>query len=178
MSVAPVPLFVCHANCCRSVLASYLYRDLCPGAVVLSAGLQAGERTNERALAMLAYWGINAGRHQPRQLDRALCEQASALFVMAAPYLRRLLDEYGSDLASKAYLFADPFTRPLSLERGEYTVCDPSFDQRPVQKLVAEYAWMLERVVQISQALLAVGRPLIPAACYLDLLDIVDPHGH
>lgn len=43
MSMAPVPLFVCHANCSRSVLASYLYRDLCPGAPVLSAGLERGE---------------------------------------------------------------------------------------------------------------------------------------
>ena len=48
-----MPLFLCHANCCRSVLASYLYRHLCPGARALSAGLEPGERTSDRALAML-----------------------------------------------------------------------------------------------------------------------------
>ena len=92
-----------------------------------------------------------ADRHQPRQLDRALCEQASALFVMAARYLRWLLVQYGSDLASQAYLFADPFTPPQSLERGQYTVCDPSFDQRPVQNWCANIRGC-ERVLQISQA--------------------------
>jgi protein-tyrosine-phosphatase len=178
MSLAPVPLFLCHANCCRSVLASYLYQHVSPGDHVLSAGLEAGGQTSGRALAMLAYWGIDAGGHEPRQLDRDLCEEAIGLFVMAAPYVRRLLVEYGSDLASKAYLFADPFTRPQSLERGKYTVWDPSFDERPVTDLVREYAWMRDRVLQINQALLGVGRPLIAAADYLDLLDAVDPRGH
>src|ERR1019366_6221550 len=37
-------LFVCHANCCRSVLACYLYRHLCNKAPALSAGLEVGER--------------------------------------------------------------------------------------------------------------------------------------
>jgi protein-tyrosine-phosphatase len=178
MSLAPVPLFLCLANCCRSVLASYLYQDLLPDAPVLSAGLQAGEQVSDRALAMLAYLGIDAARHQPRQLDRGLCEEASGLFVMAPPYVRRLLVEYGSDLASKAYLFANPFIRPRSLSRGEYTVWDPSFDERPVQDLVRDYAWMRERVLEINRALLGVGPPLIAAADYLDLLDGVDPSGH
>jgi protein-tyrosine-phosphatase len=34
----PVPLFVCYANCCRSVLAKYLYESLFPGSRALSAG--------------------------------------------------------------------------------------------------------------------------------------------
>jgi protein-tyrosine-phosphatase len=173
-----VPLFVCHANCCRSVLASHLYRDLCPGAPVLSAGLERGEWTSDRALAMLACWGIDARGHQPRQLERGLCEEATAVFVMAAPYVCRLLTEYGSDLASRTYLFADPFTWPESFRHREYTVWDPSFDQRPVQELVGEYAWMRERVLQIREALLGGGRRMIAAAGYLDLLESVDPRGH
>jgi protein-tyrosine-phosphatase len=52
----PLPLFLCHANCCRSVLASYLYPHLCSGAPASSAGLEPGERTSDRAFAMLAYW--------------------------------------------------------------------------------------------------------------------------
>ena len=36
--MAKVPLFVCHANACRSALAYYLYRSLCPGQPALSAG--------------------------------------------------------------------------------------------------------------------------------------------
>lgn len=127
---------------------------------------------------MLDCWGIDARGHQPRQLERGLCEEASAVFVMAAPYVRRLLVEYGADLASKTYLFADPFTRPESFRRREYTVWDPSFDQRPVEELVREYARMRERVLQIREALLGGGRPLIAAAGYLDLLESVDPRGH
>lgn len=127
---------------------------------------------------MLAHWEIDAARNRPRQLDRGLCDEASALFVMAAPYVRRLLVEYGPDLASKTYLFADPFTRPQSFVRGEYTVWDPSFAQRPLRALVGECAWMRERVLQIHDALLGGGRPLIAAAADLDLLDSIDPRGH
>ena len=59
------PLFVCHANCCRSVLACYLYRHLCHEAPTLSAGLEAGERINDRAERMLREWGIDASAHRP-----------------------------------------------------------------------------------------------------------------
>jgi len=51
------PLFVCHANCCRSVLACYLYRHLCNEAPALSAGLEVGERISDRAEQMLREWG-------------------------------------------------------------------------------------------------------------------------
>ena len=104
--------------------------------------------------------------------------RGDALFVMAPPYLRWLLLKYGPDLASKAYLFADPFRRPESFVGGEYTVWDPSFDERPARELVWEYAWMHERVLQIQQALLGAGRPLIAAAGYLDLLQSVDLRSH
>lgn len=178
MSSLTIPLFLCHANCCRSVLASYLYRHLCPGAPVVSAGLEPGEQIGDRALAMLACWGIDAAEHHPTKLDRRLCDQASAVFVMAPPYLRRLLLECGADLATKAYLFADPFSQPESPGRGEYTVSDPSFDERPVLELVAEFTWMCENVLQIHEALLGRGRPLIAASSYLNLLEFVDPMGH
>ena len=97
---------------------------------------------------------------------------------MAPPYLRRLLLEYGEDLASKAYLYADPFTRPRSLEPAAYTVSDPSYDERSAVELAEEFAWMRERVLQIHQALLGPGRPLVAAVTYLDLLESVDPMGH
>ena len=160
------------------MLASYLYRQLCPGARVLSAGMERGEQTSDRALAMLACWGIDAAGHQPTQLDRDLCDQASAMFVMAPPYLRRLLLEYGADLATRAFLYADPFTRPESFADRGYTVPDPSFDERPAPELIAQYAWMRERTVQIREALRGRGRPLVPAAGYLELLESVDPMGH
>ena len=73
--------------------------------------MEVREQPAARALEMLAYWGIDASAHRPRQIDRAVCDRASAIFVMAAPYLRRLLIEYGEDLGVKSYLFADPFTR-------------------------------------------------------------------
>jgi len=37
---------------------------------------------------------------------------------------------------------------------------------------------MRERTLQIRQALLGRGRPLIPAARYLNLLESVDPMDH
>jgi hypothetical protein len=58
---------------------------------------------------MLAPWGIDAREHRPRPLRRALCDEASAIFVMAPTYMHRLFLEYGQDLAPRAYLFADPF---------------------------------------------------------------------
>ena len=71
------PLFICYANCCRSVLAYYLYRHLHADDPALSAGLFAGECINHPALAMLRHWGIDASGHCPRQVDRELCDQAS-----------------------------------------------------------------------------------------------------
>lgn len=174
-----IPLFVCHANCCRSVLASHLYRHLDLTAAALSAGLEPGERINDRALAMLAHWGIDARAHRPQPLHRALCDQACAIFLMAPAYLHRLLLEFGQDLADQAYLFADPFTCPQSFANGEYRVSDPSFDDRSTEELVREYGWMRERVWEIRQALLgAGGRPMIPATEYLSLLRSVDPKSH
>jgi hypothetical protein len=127
---------------------------------------------------MLRCWGIDAAGHLPTKVNRPLCDQAGAIFVMAPPYLRRLLIEYGEGLAGKAYLYADPFTRPPSFERGAYTVSDPSFDERSVVELVEEFAWMRERSLQIRAALLGGGGPLIAASSYLDVLESVDPMGH
>jgi protein-tyrosine-phosphatase len=172
-----IPLFVCHANCSRSMIAAYLFRDIAV-APALSAGMQAGEMPAERAVEMLAYWGVDATAHRPRQVDRAVCDQAEAIFVMAAPYLRRLLIEYGDDLAIKSYLFADPFTRPVCFAHREYAVIDPTWDQRAACDLCSEHAWMRDRVAQINKALHGRGRLLVSAAGYLDLLAEVDPKDH
>ncbi|HEY6359653.1 MAG TPA: hypothetical protein VIX63_01045, partial [Vicinamibacterales bacterium] len=169
------PLFVCHANCCRSVLACSLYRHLCHGAPAHSAGLEAGERINDRAEALLREWGIDASRHRPSKLSRDACAEADAIFVMAPSYLHRLLREYGDEHASKAYLFADPFSRPVSFANGEYRVHDPSCDHRPTSELLRECTWMRERVLQIRLALLGDGRPLVPVSEYLELCKGVDP---
>jgi len=159
------------------MMAAYLFRDIAR-APALSAGMEVGEQPAARALEMLAYWGIDASAHRPRQIDRAVCDQASAIFVMAAPYLRRLLIEYGEDLGVKSYLFADPFIRPVCFARREYAVNDPTWDIRAVSHLCAEHAWMPDRVAQINEALHGRGRPLVPAADYLNLLAAVDPKAH
>jgi protein-tyrosine-phosphatase len=173
-----IPLFVCHANCCRSVLACALYHHLCADAPAWSAGLEPGPALNDRATAMLARWRIDAARYQPRQLDRALCVRADAIFAMSPAYVHRLLVDHGVDLANRTYLFADPFTLPRSFAHGEYRVPDPSFDPRPVEELVREFAWMRERVLQIRLALLGDGRPMVPAVEYWPLCQSVDPRGH
>ena len=172
-----IPLFVCHANCSRSMIAAYLFRDIA-GAPAFSAGMDARESPAERAVEMLAHWGIDASEHRPRQVDRAVCDRADAIFVMAAPYLRRLLIEYGNDLAIKSYLFADPFAWPMSFAHRECAVIDPTWDPRAVSDLCAGCGWMRDRVAQIHEALHGRGRPLVPAADYLDLLAEVDPKGH
>lgn len=104
--------------------------------------------------------------------------EADAIFMMGPSYLHRLLSEYGEDLAAKAYLFADPFSMPVSFQRREYTVWDPSFDDRSLPELLVELSWMRERVLQIRLALLGHGRQLVPATHYLDLCRTVDPHSH
>jgi protein-tyrosine-phosphatase len=177
MSAPGIPLFVCHANCCRSVLAAYLFGHLCPGTAVLSAGLDPGERTSATALAMLARWGLDAAAHHPTKLDRRRCDEASAIFVMAPPYVRRLLLEYGRDLASKTYLYGEPFSRPESFG-PEHTVPDPSFDPRPTGELVEQFNWMRERTLQICRSLRGQGPPLAAASTFLTLLETVAPHGH
>jgi len=172
------PLFVCYANCCRSVLACYLYRHLCNDAPALSAGLEIGERISHRAEQMLREWGIDASAHRPLRLSRDLCAEASAIFVMAPSYLHRLVWEYGDDLADKAYLFADPFTKPMCLENGEYKVLDPSFDNRPTSELLREFGWMRERVLQIRLALLGDGKRLVPLREYFEVCKTVDRGSH
>jgi protein-tyrosine-phosphatase len=167
----PVPLFVCHANCCRSALAHYLYEHLCPGARALSAGVEAGDEINGRAAAMLCGWGADPSGHRPRQLDRALCDAADGIFLMGPEYLRRLLREHGADLAARAYLFADPFSLPRSFRRGEYLVYDPSFDDRPVAALLHEFRWFRQRVRQVHAALHAGGPALVPASRCEHLLE-------
>ncbi|HEV3256747.1 MAG TPA: hypothetical protein VG013_07710 [Gemmataceae bacterium] len=167
-----VPLFVCHANCCRSVLAQYLYETLCPGTMALSAGISPGDEINDRAAAMLRCWGIDAGGHLPKAVDRSLCDRADGIFTMGPEYLRQVLDQCGTDLAAKAYLFADPFSVPQSLQHGEYFVFDPSFENRPVAELVAEFDWFRERVLQIHDALNGEGKTLVPASHYLSLLSV------
>ena len=97
---------------------------------------------------------------------------------MAPPYLRRLLLDYDADLASKAYLYAGPFSQPGSLGSGEYTVRDPSCSERPTVELVEEFAWIRDRGRLIRTALLGRGRPLIAAVSYLNVLGSVDPRGH
>ena len=167
-----VPLFVCHANCCRSVLAKYLYEHLFPGYQALSAGVEVGDEINDRAAAMLRHWEIDASAHRPRRIDRDLCDRAGAIFLMGPEYLRRLLQEYGRDLAAKAYLFADPFRLPTSLADEEYLVYDPSFEERPIQELVAEFAWFRDRLLQIQRAFSQKEprQKLVPAAEYFKLL--------
>lgn len=172
------PLFVCYANCSRSVIAHYLYRHLCGNAPARSAGLDPGERIAERAELMLRAWGIDASGHRPARLSRDFCTQAEAIFTMGPSYLHRLISEYGEDLVNKAYLFADPFTRPVSFISGEYRVFDPSFDTRPLPEILQQFSWMRERVLEIRLAMLKVGRRLVPVSEYLDLCKTVDPGSH
>jgi len=112
------------------------------------------------------------------ELSRDVCAEAGAIFVMGPSYLHRVVWEYGEDLADKAYLFADPFTRPVSLENGEYRVLDPSFDDRPTSELLKEFGWMRERVLQIRLALLGDGRRLVPLREYLEACKTVDRGSH
>ena len=171
------PLFVCHANCCRSVLASYLYRHLC-NAPARSAGLGPGECINDRAELMLRKWGIDASGHRPSKVTHGLCIEADAIFVVGPSYLHRLLAEYGEDFAHKAYLLADPFSTPVAFSNGEYKVRDPSFDDRPTDELVQEFGWLRERVAEIHDALRGNGRRLVPAHEYLELCKTVDLGSH
>ena len=132
-------------------------------------------RINDRALGMLRHWGIDASEHLPRQVDREFCELASAIFVMAPAHLRRLLRLYVEDLDRKTYLFADPFSLPLSFYPGEYKVYDQSFDYRPIEELVQSCRWMQERVEQIGEALRNGGGRLVPASRYRPLIEAVNP---
>lgn len=167
----PQPLFVCHANCCRSVLAQYLYEDLNPGTFALSAGVEIGDAINNNALLMLQQWGIDASNHEPSQITRSLCDRADAIFAMGPEYLRLIFKSFGDKLAGKSYLFADPLKLPRSFANGEYLVRDPSFDHLPIPDLLKEFGWFRERVVDIHEALTEGKKMLVPASDYLNLLE-------
>ncbi len=172
------PLFVCHANCCRSVLAKYLYENLGPNARALSAGMECGDMINDKAEAMLRHWGIDAGGHRPRRIDRELCDRAGSIFVMGPEYLQRLLERHGRDLAAKTYLFADPFVAPeAARDLATFHVFDPSFEERPIAELVQEFAWFRRRILEIHRALTNGGKKLVPAERYLDVLERCFPPG-
>ncbi len=95
---------------------------------------------------------------------------------MAPAHLHRLLKSYGQDLDGKTYLFADPFSKPLSFHPGEYKVYDPSFDPRPIEELVYACRWMRERVEQIGEALRNGGVRLVAASRYRPLIESVNPN--
>ena len=154
----PVPLFVCHANCCRSVMADYLYRHL-TGTAALSAGVEVGEQINDRAAAMLSCWGIDAHRHRPRRLDRALCDEAAAILAMGPLYLARVLLRFGRDLASKSYLFADPFVVPPGFQEDAFLVYDPSFDLRAPDELVRSSSGSATALPRSTEPSSRAGRP-------------------
>jgi hypothetical protein len=107
----------------------------------------------------------------------------SVIFVMWPSYLHRLVSEYDEDLADKAHLFADPFTRPVSFANGAYKVFDPSFDNRPTSELLKEFGWMRERVLQIRRALLRDGRELVPLSESISssvrpsIAEVIEPSG-
>jgi len=111
-------------------------------------------------------------------VSREACVDSDSIFVMGPSYAHRLVSEYGEDLSTKAYLFADPFSMPLSFDDREYTVWDPSFDSRPTNELLVELSWMREQVLQIRLASLGHGRRLVPVSEFLDLCRAVDPRSH
>jgi hypothetical protein len=153
-------------------MAEYLYRSL--GGMALSAGVEVGAELNDRAAGLLRCWGIDATGHRPRRLNRELCEAADAIFAMGPSYLARTLAKHGWDLAGKIYLFADPFSLPAGFAAGEFLVRDPSFDARPTEELIREFAWFRRRVAEIQAALeegSAERNRLVPASRYLGPLE-------
>ena len=163
------PLFICHANCARSVLGEYLYRGL-TGHYAMSAGLEPGSAINVRVNKMLSSWKIDSSEHRPKRVTREICENAHSIYVMGPKYLRRLLDEIGYDLTDKTYLYADPFAVPNSFSAGEFLVTDPSFIDKSTKRLVNDYRWMHERTYQIRLAMLNDGATLIPVSRYKHLI--------
>jgi protein-tyrosine-phosphatase len=151
-------------------MAQYLYGRSYPEEHTDSAGIQCGERLNDRANDILVHWGIDVVGHRPKTVTRELCDGVDAVFLMSPEHLKSMLDTLGMDLATKSYLFADPFSMPESFAHGEYVVGDPSFDTRPASELAAEFDWFKHRVAQIHESLENGSDRLIPASRYLHLL--------
>src|SRR5262249_28978300 len=103
-----------------------------------------------------------------------LCVRADGIFVMEPVQIRTLMKDHGRELATKTYLFADPFSTPLSFGDREYKVNDPSWDKRSAAVLTREHAWFRERVRQVHEALhQRWPRKLVPASAYLEVLEAV-----
>ena len=174
--VSLVPLFVCHANRCRSVLARYLYVHLCQ-APAASAGLDAGEWINDRAEGMLHCW-VSMRTRTGLCNFRAACAPQPARssswgLILAPPGLR-----VPAKTLPTSVTCSRTRSRTGVLQQRHCKVVDPSFDARLSADLAREFEWMRERVIQIRKSLLGQGQRLVPLSEYLALCKTVDRHSH
>ncbi|HYK52764.1 MAG TPA: hypothetical protein VEV38_04470 [Candidatus Eremiobacteraceae bacterium] len=111
-SAAPVLLFVCMGNICRSPMAEAIASDFAArekiGARITSAGMSAleGHEATELTRSALADIGLSIDDHRARQLTRELVDGA-ALVITATTRQRNDLHHFFKDDRSKIASFND-----------------------------------------------------------------------
>ncbi len=80
---ADTVVFVCKGNICRSPFAEGIARAIMPDKTVLSAGTYktAGRPSPPTAVEAALRWSVDLAPHRSRVLDRAIVDEASAIFV-------------------------------------------------------------------------------------------------
>jgi protein-tyrosine phosphatase len=92
-------LVVCTGNVCRSPVVASLIAARLPGVSVSSAGIAAKEDVPVdpvAAAALEARTGMDIGRHRPRRLVSALCDEADVVLVMERAHRQLLLARFCS----------------------------------------------------------------------------------
>lgn len=97
--MAPLALFVCTGNTCRSPMAEALLRAALPPAScwrVASAGLSAcdGAAASEQAVAALGELGLNLRSHRSQPVSPECLRQADAIIVMTGAHAQQLADRF------------------------------------------------------------------------------------
>ncbi|WP_436662266.1 low molecular weight protein-tyrosine-phosphatase [Acinetobacter sp. P1(2025)] len=78
-------LVVCVGNICRSPMAAYFLKQLCPDKKISSAGISAmvGHPADEKAQQAMQNFGIAMHDHIAQQLNSELLQKADLILVMS-----------------------------------------------------------------------------------------------
>lgn len=129
---APLLLFVCTGNICRSPMAAALFQSLAARAgdviQVESAGTWGvdGQPASAMSKVVMAERGISLDSHVARTVDRQMLERASLVIVMTRSHRDALAAEFHlarpkirllSQVSEIEYDIADPYGKPLEAYR-------------------------------------------------------------